>query len=94
VGLDWHHDMALARETLGPNVRVQGNVDPLILMGTDDVIREAVADCCRRAGPKGHILNVGHGVVQRTPEENVALFCQLARESAAFFSDARQPALV
>lgn len=35
-----------------------------------------------QAGPKEHILNVGHGVAQGTPEENVALFCELARQSA------------
>jgi hypothetical protein len=38
------------------------------------------------AGPQGHILNVGHGVVQGTPEENVGLFCELARQSGALFA--------
>lgn len=90
VGLDWHTDIGAARQALGLNVRVQGNVDPLVLFGTEGVIRDAVASCCRRAGRRGHILNVGHGVIQETPEENVALFCQLARESAALF-DVRQP---
>ena len=80
IGLDWNTDMASARETLG-STTVQGNVDPMVLFAPEQQIREAVQQCLVKAGPKGHILNVGHGVAQGTPEENVGLFCQLARES-------------
>lgn len=44
---------------------------------------QAVTECLQAAGCGRHILNVGHGVVQGTPEESVKLFCDLARESAA-----------
>ena len=74
-----------ARAALGPRTTVQGNVDPMVLFGTEADIRQAVATCLSEAGPRGHILNVGHGVAQGTPEENVKLFCQLAHESGAFF---------
>ncbi len=47
---------------------------------------QAVTECLHAAGPGRHILNVGHGVVQGTPEESVKLFCDLARESAAIHS--------
>lgn len=46
-----------------------------------DEIRAAVVRCLLEAGRSRHILNVGHGVIEGTPEENVGLFCQLARES-------------
>ncbi len=36
----------------------------MLLFAPPDVLREAVMRCCRRAGRRGHILNVGHGVVQ------------------------------
>ncbi|KAK9839685.1 hypothetical protein WJX81_006323 [Elliptochloris bilobata] len=85
VGLDWATDISAARAALGPSRPVQGNVDPMLLFAPPDVLREAVVRCCRRAGPRGHILNVGHGVVQGTPEEAVGHFCDLARESATFF---------
>ena len=45
-------------------------------------------------------MNVGHGVVQGTPEENVGLFCDLARQSGSLFeggafgSSAKQAELV
>ncbi|GMH36342.1 hypothetical protein BSKO_04210 [Bryopsis sp. KO-2023] len=84
IGLDWHVDMGVARKTLGNRI-VQGNVDPLVLFGKEEDIRGAVTKCIQQAGPTGHILNLGHGVVQGTPEESVGLFCDLARESASLF---------
>ncbi|EFJ50429.1 uroporphyrinogen decarboxylase chloroplast precursor [Volvox carteri f. nagariensis] len=81
VGLDWAVDMKDARATLGHGVKVQGNVDPMSLFGPEEHIRVEVERCLRAAGPRGHILNVGHGVVQGTPESSVALFCELARQS-------------
>ena len=60
----------------------QGNVDPMVLFGPEAEIREAVTRCLVEAGPHHHILNVGHGVIEGTPEESVGLFCELARQSA------------
>lgn len=79
IGLDWAVDITAARQSLGQRT-IQGNVDPMILFGTEDNISAAVRDVIAKAGPH-HILNVGHGVVQGTPEENVGLFVNLARES-------------
>lgn len=80
IGLDWNTDMASAREALG-SLKVQGNVDPMVLFAPEEQIRATVQQCLAKAGPRGHILNVGHGVAQGTPEESVGLFCQLARDS-------------
>lgn len=90
IGLDWSTSMALARQTLGADTRVQGNVDPMVLFGTPEVIEAEVNRVLLEAGPKGHILNVGHGVVQGTPEENVQLFCDLARRSGQLFAAQQQ----
>ncbi|GAX79183.1 hypothetical protein CEUSTIGMA_g6623.t1 [Chlamydomonas eustigma] len=87
VGLDWAVDMSMARETLGKDVAVQGNMDPMILFGPEKAIIEATNKVLLQAGPHGHILNVGHGVVQGTPEANVGLFCELARQSGALFTE-------
>jgi len=89
--------MGVARQTLGSH-KVQGNVDPMVLFGTQAVIEAEVHRVLSEAGPRGHILNVGHGVVQGTPEENVGYFCELARQSGQFFAKqqpqhaAQQPA--
>ncbi len=72
IAVDWAVDMAQAREILGPDVAISGNLDPTILFGTKEQIEQAVRDCIDKAGGPGkHLLNLGHGVMQGTPEEAV-----------------------
>ena len=74
LAVDWSVDVAQARAILGPNVPVSGNLDPSILkFGTREQIEQAVRDCIDGAGGPGnrHLLNLGHGVMQGTPECNV-----------------------
>jgi uroporphyrinogen decarboxylase len=80
ISLDWACDMRLARQTLGEERVVQGNVDPTVLLGSEQQIASAVRDCISKAGGRGHILNLGHGVLQGTPEEAVRTFVQAAKE--------------
>lgn len=89
VGLDWAVDMHVARSTLGSNIKVQGNVDPMILFGPEQAIIDATNKVLLQAGPRGHILGVGHGVVQGTPERNVGIFCEVARQSGSLFQKAK-----
>jgi len=79
VSIDWTVDMATARTRLGEKIGVQGNIDPCALFGSHDFIRDRIADTIFKAGNKGHILNLGHGVLQKTPEENVAHFFAVAK---------------
>ncbi|KAG5546117.1 hypothetical protein RHGRI_018332 [Rhododendron griersonianum] len=81
IGLDWTVDMADGRKRLGSGISIQGNVDPAYLFSplpalTDEIQRFVVVKC---AGPRGHILNLGHGVLVGTPEEAVAHFFDVAR---------------
>ncbi len=72
IAVDWAVDMAEARKILGPDVPISGNLDPTVLFGTKEQIEEAVRDCIDKAGGPGkHLLNLGHGVMQGTPEEAV-----------------------
>ena len=80
ISLDWSIDMARGREILGPGRLVQGNVDPTVLFGDEATIRDAVHANIRDAGGPGkHLLNLGHGVLQGTPEESVAAFVNAAK---------------
>ncbi|WP_414562586.1 MULTISPECIES: uroporphyrinogen decarboxylase [unclassified Anabaena] len=83
VTVDWAVDMAEARARLGKNVKVQGNLDPGVLFGSQDFIRDRILDTVRKAGNWGHILNLGHGVLPETPEENVAFFFETAKQLKA-----------
>ena len=74
VSVDWTVDMAEARQRIGQDVAVQGNVDPAVLFGTPETITQRIHECVAKAGKKKHILNLGHGVLVGTPEESVAHF--------------------
>ena len=79
IGLDWTIDMADGRERVG-DLAVQGNVDPAVLFAAPEAVEQAVKDVCQKAGPTGHILNLGHGVLVGTPEENVKVFFDAAKK--------------
>jgi uroporphyrinogen decarboxylase len=81
VSVDWTVDMADARKRLGPTMKVQGNIDPGVLFGSQDFIKERILDTIRKAGEGGHILNLGHGVLVGTPEENVRHFFATAKQA-------------
>ncbi len=80
ISVDWTVDMAVARQRLGSDIGVQGNIDPCILFGPQDLIRERIVETVRKAGKTGHIFNLGHGVLQKTPEENVAFFFETVKQ--------------
>ncbi|HEY9800716.1 MAG TPA: uroporphyrinogen decarboxylase [Leptolyngbyaceae cyanobacterium] len=80
VTVDWTVDMADARARLGKQMKVQGNLDPGVLYGSKDFIRDRIIDTVKKAGNWGHILNLGHGVLPDTPEENVAFFFETAKQ--------------
>lgn len=80
VTVDWAVDMADARARLGHDMKVQGNLDPGVLFGSKQFIRDRIYDTVKKAGNYGHILNLGHGVLPTTPEENVAYFFETAKQ--------------
>jgi len=79
VGLDWTVNLAGARARVGQHVALQGNLDPNVLFAPPEVVaREAVAVLDSFGPPQradggwdGHVFNLGHGINQHTPAENV-----------------------
>ncbi|WP_181685451.1 uroporphyrinogen decarboxylase [Halorhabdus salina] len=78
VGLDWSVEIGAAREQLGDRA-VQGNLDPSVLFADPATVRERTRDVIEAAGPRGHILNLGHGVHKDTPVEGVEAFVETAK---------------
>ena len=73
VGLDWTVDMAAARRTVGNAVALQGNLDPAVLLTDPATVAREATRILHDAGPApGHIFNLGHGIMQGTPPDNVA----------------------
>ncbi|MCC7218903.1 MAG: uroporphyrinogen decarboxylase [Burkholderiales bacterium] len=73
VGLDWTVDLAAARASVGARVALQGNLDPIVLTTDAGTVAREAEGVLRAAGPApGHVFNLGHGIVPRTPPEHVA----------------------
>ncbi len=71
MGLDWHVSLGAARDLLGPQMAVQGNLDPTVLYATREIIeREVKRVLDENAGRPGHIFNLGHGILPTVPPEN------------------------
>lgn len=81
VGLDWRIDMKEAVSALDNKVAAQGNLDPCILFGTRELIRERVEQILNGArGAKGHIFNLGHGILPETPVDNAIAMVDAVHE--------------
>lgn len=64
LSVDWTNDLAIVRRTLPANVAVQGNLDPVLLNTTPDIVtREASRLLAAMRTTHGHIFNLGHGIM-------------------------------
>lgn len=72
IGVDWRTPIDVAWKRVGDGVAVQGNLDPVTLLGPWPVVEERARDVLDRAGGRaGHIFNLGHGILPGTPVETV-----------------------
>ena len=65
-GVDWRIALDDARAALGRDVALQGNLDPAICLAPWPVIEDAARAVLERGGGRGHIFNLGHGVLPAT----------------------------
>lgn len=80
LGLDWRINIKQAISRVG-NHAVQGNLDPIALFLPEQDLRQRVRQLLDdAAGAKGHIFNLGHGVVPQTPPEQVRIVVDAVHE--------------
>ncbi len=77
--IDWRVDIDRAREALG-DIPVQGNLDPQALHAPHDEIRRRVHRIIEKAGPKGHVFNLGHGITPDIDPEAVGAAIAAVRD--------------
>jgi uroporphyrinogen decarboxylase len=82
LSVDWRIPLAEVRKLAGPRVALQGNLDPAILFAPAEKIRQATLDIAAELSGHGHILNLGHGILQHTPVENAQLFIHTGQQAA------------
>jgi uroporphyrinogen decarboxylase len=64
LSVDWTCDLAVVRRTLPANVAVQGNLDPVLLNTTPEIVRRETTRLLEAMRPHaGHIFNLGHGIM-------------------------------
>ncbi len=81
IGVDWRVDLDEAWARVGYDVAIQGNLDPVLLLGPIRLIEEEVKRILNQAGGRpGHIFNLGHGILPNTPVENVVALIDRVHE--------------
>jgi uroporphyrinogen decarboxylase len=80
IGVDWQTDAADARRRIGPDrAALQGNLDPCWLYARPEVIRERTEAMLGAFGGRGHIANLGHGILPDVPVEHASAFVEAVR---------------
>ncbi|XP_061397782.1 uroporphyrinogen decarboxylase [Musca vetustissima] len=74
ISLDWTVDPEEARKQVGPNITLQGNLDPQDLYKTPEEIRELATTMVRKFGKTRYIANLGHGITPQTPIVSMEVF--------------------
>ncbi len=78
LSVDWRTDLTLASATCKKQTALQGNLDPLALYADNAEIRDRARTIIRKMDgtSKGHIFNLGHGILPTTPEESLRVLVE------------------
>lgn len=80
VGIDWRVPLDEARARVGGGVALQGNLDPAACLATRDVVEPKALDVLQRGGGRGHVFNLGHGVLPDTDPDTLKRVVDLVHE--------------
>ena len=79
TGLDWRVKPSTGREILGDDTALQGNLDPTLLLAPWDTLEKRALQLLEDAPSQGYIFNLGHGVLPKTPVENLKRLTKLVK---------------
>jgi uroporphyrinogen decarboxylase len=84
VSVDWRLPLDGAWARIGPDLAIQGNLDPTMLLAGWATARQGAVDVVRRAaGRPGHVFNLGHGVLPETDPDLLARLVDLVHASGS-----------
>ena len=82
LAVDWRVDLAEVQNRCQGRCAVQGNIDPAILLGGPAPTRAAATGLLERVDARGHIVNLGHGILPDTPLESVAALVEVVHNES------------
>jgi uroporphyrinogen decarboxylase len=72
LGVDWTVDLGIVRKLVPGNIALQGNLDPSLMNTTPEIVQSETAKLLETmSGAKGHIFNLGHGIMPQAKLECV-----------------------
>lgn len=74
IGIDWTVDPAEARKRVGPNITLQGNLDPCGLYSSDELLPQLTSNMVKKFGKHRYIANLGHGIYPDMDPAKVEIF--------------------
>jgi uroporphyrinogen decarboxylase len=84
LGVDWTKEIGAVRREIDGAKALQGNMDPTVLFAPKEKIKEETERVLRSYGEgAGHVFNLGHGILPKTPVENTQFFVECVKELSA-----------
>ncbi|MBP7149437.1 MAG: uroporphyrinogen decarboxylase [Acidobacteria bacterium] len=80
LAVDWRVDLPALRRAVGEKRALQGNIDPVALLAGPESARAAARDLLARMPRRGHVVNLGHGILPQTPLASVEALVDTVRE--------------
>ncbi len=81
LGLDWTMDIGEVRNKIGAKKVIQGNLDPCVLFAPQEKIKQETEKILSKFGNgSGHIFNLGHGILPKTPVDNTKYLVKCVKE--------------
>ncbi|CAI6348839.1 unnamed protein product [Macrosiphum euphorbiae] len=80
IGLDWTIDPVEAREIVGNNITLQGNLDPCSLYGPPEEIKKMVKNMASKFTKHRYIANLGHGIYPDVDPEHLRAMIDAVHE--------------
>ncbi|MEJ2368560.1 MAG: uroporphyrinogen decarboxylase [Acidobacteriota bacterium] len=80
ISIDWRVSLGEALSRTRGAVALQGNLDPVTLFASADVLREEAGRVLEQAPKMGYVFNLGHGILPKTPVENAVALVETVHE--------------
>lgn len=71
LAVDWRSDLGALRKAVGPDLGLQGNLDPAVLLAGPEATARATRELLERIPAGRHVVNLGHGIMPEAPIESV-----------------------